>query len=236
MGATGVDVAVGFEDGAAAARPAAGLRRIWWRARTCSPWRDVPQWYGSWETLYSAFRRWQLDGTWARFLKELQVKADTDGIIEWEVSVDSTVCRAHQHAAGARKKGLPIRAGRVRTARRQSRTTTVSGRSRGSLTTRIHLAVDASFNVLAMVITAGQRGDAPVFEQVIDRIRVPGRTAGTRAPGPPTRSAGILPYRAHGPAPHGSIRWGWTGTACPPASGGVSETSTSASPTPSPGH
>jgi len=43
-------------------------------------------------------------------LKKLQVKADAAGHIEWEVSVDSTVCRAHQHAAGARKKGLMIRA------------------------------------------------------------------------------------------------------------------------------
>ncbi|GHI04253.1 transposase [Streptomyces cellostaticus] len=99
---------------------------IWWRARTGSPWRDVPERYGPWETVYAVFRRWQIDGTWPRILKKLQVKADADGIIEWEVSVDSTVCRAHQHAAGARKKGLTIRAGRVRTAWRPSRTTMVS--------------------------------------------------------------------------------------------------------------
>ena len=77
---------------------------IWLLARTGSPWRDLPERY---------------------VLKKLQVKADADGIIEWEVSVDSTVCRAHQHAAGARKRGLTIRAGRVRTASRPSRTTTV---------------------------------------------------------------------------------------------------------------
>lgn len=47
------------------------------------------------------------------------------------------------------------------------------GRSRGGLTTKIHLAVDASVHVLAAVITAGQRGDAPVFELVINKIRVP---------------------------------------------------------------
>lgn len=98
---------------------------IWWRARTGSPWRDLPERYGPWETAYAVFRRWQIDETWARVLKKLQVKADADGIIEWEVSVDSTVCRAHQHAAGARKRGLTIRAGRVRTASWPSRTTTV---------------------------------------------------------------------------------------------------------------
>ncbi|MEU3896644.1 transposase [Streptomyces sp. NPDC045251] len=78
---------------------------IWWRARTGAPWRDIPDRYGPWETLYSVFRRWQIDGTWARILEKLQVKADTAGHIEWEVSVDSTICRAHQHAAGNRKRG-----------------------------------------------------------------------------------------------------------------------------------
>ncbi|MGW7575681.1 IS5 family transposase [Streptomyces sp. NPDC054765] len=100
---------------------------IWWRARTGSPWRDIPERYGPWETAYTLFRRWQIDGTWARALKKLQVKADAAGHIEWEVSVDSTIRRAHQHAAGAREKGITIRAGRVRTAWRPSRPTTRSG-------------------------------------------------------------------------------------------------------------
>ncbi|RSM77777.1 IS5 family transposase, partial [Streptomyces sp. WAC 01325] len=67
------------------------------------------------------------------------------------------------------------------------------GRSRGGLTTKIHLAVDASFHVLAVVITAGQRGDAPVFEQVMDRIRVP-RTGGGH---PRTRPERVLADRAY---------------------------------------
>lgn len=67
------------------------------------------------------------------------------------------------------------------------------GRSRGGLTTKIHLAVDASFHVLAAVITAGQRGDAPAFEQVMDRIRVP-RISGGR---PRTRPGHVLADRAY---------------------------------------
>ncbi|WP_078946277.1 transposase [Streptomyces exfoliatus] len=74
---------------------------IWWRARTGSPWRDVPKRYGPWETAYTLFRRWQIDGTWAKVLKKLQVEADSAGHIEWEVSVDSTACRAHQRVARA---------------------------------------------------------------------------------------------------------------------------------------
>ena len=79
---------------------------IRWRTRTGAPWRDVPARYGEWETVYGLFRRWQRDGTWARILKELQARADAKGLITWEVSVDSTITRAHQHAAGARKRGI----------------------------------------------------------------------------------------------------------------------------------
>lgn len=96
---------------------------IWWRARTGSPWRDVPDRYGQWETVNSVFRRWQTDGPWLRILKELQVKADVARHIEWEVSVDSTICRAHQHAAGARRRGTLVRAEPARRVWLPSRTT-----------------------------------------------------------------------------------------------------------------
>jgi transposase len=52
------------------------------------------------------FRRWQRDGTWARILAALQARADAAGLITWDVPVDSTIARAHQHAAGARKRGI----------------------------------------------------------------------------------------------------------------------------------
>jgi transposase len=70
------------------------------------PWRDVPECYGSWAAVYGVFRRWQRDGTWAKVLTALQGLADAAGRIVWDVSVDSTSARAHQHAAGARKRGL----------------------------------------------------------------------------------------------------------------------------------
>lgn len=78
---------------------------IRWRTRAGAPWRDVPERYGPWQTVYGLFRRWQRDGTWTRIVSRLQAQADADGLITWDVSVDSTVNRAHQHAAGARKKG-----------------------------------------------------------------------------------------------------------------------------------
>ena len=79
---------------------------IRWRVRAGAPWRDVPPCYGPWQTVYGLFRRWQRDGTWARILTALQARADAAGLITWDVSVDSTVARGHQHAAGARKRGI----------------------------------------------------------------------------------------------------------------------------------
>jgi transposase len=79
---------------------------IRWRVRVGAPWRDVPPCYGSWPAVAGLFRRWQRAGVWAQILTALQAIADADGRITWDVSVDSTVARAHQHAAGARKRGI----------------------------------------------------------------------------------------------------------------------------------
>ncbi len=58
---------------------------------------------------YDLFWRWQRDGTWARILTQLPAEVDAKGLITWDVNVDSTVSRAHQHAAGAAKKGISRR-------------------------------------------------------------------------------------------------------------------------------
>ena len=81
------------------------LNGIVWKFRTGTAWRDVPERYDSWATLHARFRRWAKDGTFERMLRAAQAKADAAGDIEWLVSVDSTIVRAHQHAAGARKGG-----------------------------------------------------------------------------------------------------------------------------------
>lgn len=74
---------------------------IRWRTRTGAPWRDVPDRYGPWDRAYDLSRRWQRDGTWKCTFTQLQAQADAKDLITWDISVDSTVCRAHQHAAGA---------------------------------------------------------------------------------------------------------------------------------------
>ncbi|MEU6497303.1 transposase [Streptomyces sp. NPDC046984] len=71
--------------------------------RIGTAWRDVPERCGPWATLHTRFRRWALDGTFERMLRSAQASADAAGDIDWLISVDSTVVRAYQHAAGAQK-------------------------------------------------------------------------------------------------------------------------------------
>lgn len=147
---------------------------IRWRVRTGSPWRDVPARYGTWQRVYGLFRAWQRAGVWARILSDLQGLAGVAGLIMWDVSVDSTITRAHQHAAGARRDPA---------AQKEPPGDEPAdhglGRSRGGLSTKIHLACEQGRRPLALVITAGQRGDSPQFTTVLERIRVhaggPGR-------------------------------------------------------------
>lgn len=74
---------------------------ILWKLRTGSPRRDLPERYGPWQTCFDRFDRWRRDGTWDRLLAHAQTRSDAVGESEWEVSVDDTVIRAHQHAADA---------------------------------------------------------------------------------------------------------------------------------------
>ena len=85
------------------------INGILWILRTGSPWRSLPERYGSWKTVSSRFYRWQKAGVWDRILADLQRRADAGGRLDWSLHfVDSTVVRAHQHAAGA-KGGMPRR-------------------------------------------------------------------------------------------------------------------------------
>ncbi|MGI5238815.1 IS5 family transposase [Dactylosporangium sp. CA-139066] len=164
---------------------------IRWRVRTGVPWRDVLPVYAPWQTLYRWFRRWQRDGTWARVLAALQAVGDAAGSIEWTVSVDSTVSRAHQHAAGARHGGHLQQEppGGVQ----DEPADHGLGRSRGGFTTKTHLACEQGRKTLAVVITAGQRGDSPQFVPVLERIKVR-RAGGGR---PRTRPDLILADKAY---------------------------------------
>jgi len=75
---------------------------IMFRTRTGCPWRGLAGEYGHWKTAYNRHRRWSLDGTWEKILDRLRAGCDEGEGQGWTLSADSTVVRAHQHAAGAR--------------------------------------------------------------------------------------------------------------------------------------
>nr|WP_242430877.1 IS5 family transposase [Rhodococcus qingshengii] len=144
---------------------------IVYRYRAGIPWRDLPrEEFGAWQTVWKRHARYARDGTWDRILQAILAEADAAGKVDWNVSVDATICRAHQHGtnttrpeqdtgAGSNHKNRPFRdcepAGHG------------IGRSRGGLTTKIHSAVDGRGRPLANVITGGQRNDGAMLAEVL---------------------------------------------------------------------
>ena len=84
------------------------LNGLFWKLRSGAPWRDIPERYGPYQTIYDRFVRWRRTGVWDQLLNVLQVKLDAAGKIDWEQwAIDGTSIRASRAAAGARKKNGP---------------------------------------------------------------------------------------------------------------------------------
>ncbi|MEU9713452.1 IS5 family transposase [Streptomyces sp. NPDC047967] len=166
------------------------INGVLYRVRTGAQWRDLPERFGPWETVYKRHRRWSADGTWQMLLSRVQAAEDAEGRIDWDVSVDSTAVRAHQHAAGARKAPSaavpqerggragdePGRSGTAETGRPPGgggRIGECLGRSRGGFTTKIHLVADGRCRPLAVVLTPGHCGDGPQLERVLGQVSLP---------------------------------------------------------------
>jgi len=99
------------------------LRAILWVNRTGSPWRDLPLELGPWQTAANRFYRWRRAGVWKRVLDLVQAEADGTGKLDWTLhQVDSTIVRAHQHAAGG-KGGRPPKRSAARAAASPRRST-----------------------------------------------------------------------------------------------------------------
>jgi transposase len=75
------------------------VEAVLWIARTGSPWRDLPPQLGNWHNVYTRFSRWGKSGVWQRIIEAVRTDADLQALL-----LDSTIVRAHQHAAGAQKK------------------------------------------------------------------------------------------------------------------------------------
>ena len=80
---------------------------IIYRYRCGIAWRDLPEAFGPWQTVWRWHRRMAGDGAWDQVQQRLHALADREGLVDWSVSVDSTIARAHQHATNATrlKKG-----------------------------------------------------------------------------------------------------------------------------------
>jgi transposase len=139
-------------------------------------WRDLPARFGPWQTVWKRHARFSRDGTWDRILRTLQARADARGDVDWQVGVDSTVNRAHQHAAT-----LPRNTGAGSNHKNQKWSEPddhAPGRSRGGLSTKVHAAVDGRGRPLAVLVSPGQGGDAPMGVPLLNAIRVPRIGAG----------------------------------------------------------
>ena len=80
---------------------------ILWHLHTGAPWRDLPERYGPWQTVFDYFNAWRQDGTWNRVVTSLLDELDDQGLIDHDLwCIDGTVIRASRVAAGAKKKGV----------------------------------------------------------------------------------------------------------------------------------
>jgi len=126
------------------------LNGILWVLRSGAPWRDLPERFGPRTTCYNRFARWRKAGVWDRLMDA--ITAAHDGDIQM---IDSTSVRAHQQSATAKRGGADR----------------CLGRSRGGLTTKIHVVVDARGLPIRLGLTAAQTHDGQIADTLLNRLR-----------------------------------------------------------------
>jgi transposase len=77
------------------------------RYRAGIAWRDLPAEFGPWQTVWKRHHRFAVDGTWDKVLAALVADADAAGDLQWQISVDSSIMRVHQHGASAARSSTP---------------------------------------------------------------------------------------------------------------------------------
>ena len=143
------------------------INAILWKLRTGAPWRDLPERYGPWKTAHERLRIWTADGTWERILDEVIVKDDAVGNVEWTFSIDSSSVRPPALRRGPEKGGCTTWWVEALAVEGEA-----LGRSRGGLTSKIHLAVDGRGLPMSVILTPGQAGDNPQLLPLLDQINV----------------------------------------------------------------
>lgn len=121
-----------------------------WITRTGAPWRDLPDVFGNWNSVWRQFRRWCLSGVWDILLQAL---ADSGGDADALQMIDSTMVRAHRCAAGA-EGGAQFQA---------------LGRSRGGFTTKVHLRCNAIGLPVGVVLSEGEAHDVTAYHELMEQ-------------------------------------------------------------------
>ncbi|MGW4527536.1 IS5 family transposase [Amycolatopsis sp. NPDC004378] len=136
-------------------------------------WRDVPEVFGPWRTIWTWHRRMAGDGTWDTVLQRLHAEADAAGLVDWSVSVDSTIARAHRtpptspapQGAGSNYTGLLAEP---------------PDHAIGGWSTKVYHIVDGNGRPLVTLVGPGQAGDAPMFPHLMRHLAI--RRAGRTRP------------------------------------------------------
>jgi transposase len=129
------------------------VEAVLYRYRAGIPWRDLPERFGSWKAVPTRFSRWAASGVWKRVFQHLAEEADNEYAM-----IDSTIVRAHQHSAGAKKKDGRDQA---------------IGRSKGGLSTKIHATVDARGYPTGFLLTLGQACDLDGADVLLPALAAP---------------------------------------------------------------
>jgi len=143
-----------------AGRPAKANRgmlngMLYW-LNTGVPWRDLPERYGSWKSVYTRFRRWTEQGVWENLLAAL---IEEDIVDESTLMLDSTTIKVHQHASGEKKgatKRKPVEA-------------------EGGLATKVHVVTDGLGNPLKILLSYGNRDDICMAEPLLESFDLRGK-------------------------------------------------------------
>jgi transposase len=126
------------------------LDGIFWICRTGAPWRDLPEQFGNWNSVWRQLRRWCEAGVWDVLLQAL---ADSGGELDMLQMIDSSTVRAHRCAAGE-KGGAQFQA---------------LGRSRGGFSTKVHLRCNAAGLPIGAELTAGEAHDVTAYDQLMQQ-------------------------------------------------------------------
>ena len=141
------------------------LNGIFWILCSGAAWRDLPERFGPWSTVYQRFRDWRDGGTFDQLLESLHVRLNQEGLIDLDAwMIDSTVVRATRACSGAAQKGGP-----------EEPLDHALGRSRGGLTTKIRLVCDANGVPLRFLLSPGQASDIAQAQPLLEQVRIPGK-------------------------------------------------------------